>query len=405
MNDHRGVAESRARMIDDIVAAGHAQNPAVRAALTRVPRDRFIPDVSTATAYDCRMAPNAWPRAVAGPHPGTGIAPVTAAMMLDQLDVRPGHHVLHVGTGTGYTAALLAELTDARRVVTVDDNHQLTEQARETLDNLGYGNVEVTAGPIHDTRHPYDRIIVTASVSDLPRPWIYSLAPEGRIVVPLRLRGTTRSTAFQKHNGILQAHDSQPCPLPRLRGRTHELQHTTQIGPQRRLTLTWDEDQRTHFANHGVPHVPLENVRTKWSGVTIAHGESHERLWMHLAAARRGIGGLTAAGDIPGLPPPAVPAGTPALLGHGSVAYLILKEILASPTGTRRYQLGVAAYGHRPTRHAATYVDHIRAWDLDRTAHPTITVLDGNPPQGQLPPGEFLRRPSCTLVLSPAGAT
>jgi protein-L-isoaspartate(D-aspartate) O-methyltransferase len=106
--------------------------------------------------------------------------------MTEQLEVGPEHHVLEVGTGSGYQAAVLSRL--ARDVVTVERYRTLAEAARRRLEKLGYGNVRVVLGdglagvPAHA---PYERVIVTAAAETIPQPLVDELADGGILVLPL----------------------------------------------------------------------------------------------------------------------------------------------------------------------------------------------------------------------------
>ncbi len=152
--------------------------PAVRAALARVPRERFVP----ADLQECAYHNTALPIGL-----GQTISqPFIVALMTDLLDIRPGSVVLEVGTGSGYQAAVLAEL--GARVYSLEIVDKLAEAARTRLAELGYGGVTVRAGdgwsgwPEHG---PYDGILVTAVSPEVPPPLVEQLAPGGVLVVPI----------------------------------------------------------------------------------------------------------------------------------------------------------------------------------------------------------------------------
>ena len=137
------------------------------AALRRVPRDAFVPPESKR-------------------HAQTISQPYMVAIMTDLLKLTPASRVLEVGTGSGYQAAVLAEL--AGEVYTIEIIHELAEAARERLAGLGYANVHVRHG---DGRKgwpeaaPFDAIIVTAAAGEIPPTLIEQLKPGGRLVIPI----------------------------------------------------------------------------------------------------------------------------------------------------------------------------------------------------------------------------
>ncbi len=151
---------------------------AVLRALDEVPREEFVtPDYGDA-AYADQALPIDCGQTISQPY--------VVAYMTEQLAVLPEHHVLEVGTGSGYQAAVLSRL--ARDVVTVERYRTLAEAARRRLEKLGYGNVTVLLGdglagvPSHA---PYDRIIVTAAAESIPQPLVDELAEGGILVLPL----------------------------------------------------------------------------------------------------------------------------------------------------------------------------------------------------------------------------
>jgi protein-L-isoaspartate(D-aspartate) O-methyltransferase len=149
--------------------------------------------------------------------------PGIVAMMLDQLGVRPGHRVLEVGAGTGYNAALLAHLTGGQgTVITIDVDADIVDAARAHLGAAGYREVHVVLGDGalgYLAGGPYDRVVATVGARDVPLAWQDQVAPGGRLVVPMRLRGSvSRSVVFERCDEHWRATDSQMCSFMPLRG-------------------------------------------------------------------------------------------------------------------------------------------------------------------------------------------
>ncbi|HEX4207015.1 MAG TPA: hypothetical protein VHZ51_23000 [Ktedonobacteraceae bacterium] len=137
--------------------------------------------------------------------------PSIMAVMLEALDVQRGHQVLEIGTGTGYNAALLSELTgDPRLVTSIEYDAELAHQARACIAQICPGvNILIGDGIQGDEAHaPYDRIIATASAPIVPVTWLAQLAPEGRIVMDLQ--GSLQASGFlvieKKKSGKIVGH-------------------------------------------------------------------------------------------------------------------------------------------------------------------------------------------------------
>ena len=156
-----------------------ALSPRVMAAMAKVPRHDFVPDSEAARAYQNR------PLTIG--HGQTISQPYMVAVMTDLAEIGPGDRVLEVGTGSGYQAAVLAEVgaeVDSVEVVPV-----LAETARARLERLGYTKVRVHDGDGSEgwpENAPYRAIVVTAaSARGLPRALVEQLAPSGRLVIPV----------------------------------------------------------------------------------------------------------------------------------------------------------------------------------------------------------------------------
>jgi protein-L-isoaspartate(D-aspartate) O-methyltransferase len=158
---------------------------AVLRAMDEVPREHFVSADLTDNAYADQALPIACGQTISQPY--------VVAFMTEQLDIEPQHHVLEVGTGTGYQAAILSRL--ARDVISIERYRTLADAARERLKTLGYGNVTIVAGDGLagvPGEAPFDRIMVTAAAEDVPETLVGQLAEGGKIVLPLGPRDGTQ---------------------------------------------------------------------------------------------------------------------------------------------------------------------------------------------------------------------
>jgi protein-L-isoaspartate(D-aspartate) O-methyltransferase len=197
------------------------RSPAIAAAFETVPRHLFLPDLPLEQAYQNQAIPTR--RSATGEVISSSSQPQIMALMLEQLDLQPGHRVLEIGAGTGYNAALMAYLAgESGRVVTVDLDEEIVESARAHLAATGYTNVGLYCGDGWEglaQEAPYDRIIVTASSMDIAPAWHDQLAPGGRIVLPLHLTSTTTAcAAFDIREDHLSSISLAYCGFMRLRG-------------------------------------------------------------------------------------------------------------------------------------------------------------------------------------------
>ena len=171
----------RHRMVEQQLRARGITDPRVLAAMERVPRHLFVPQHVRGEAYNDHPLPIGQGQTISQPY--------IVGFMSEALEIAADHRVLEIGTGSGYQAAILAEI--ARQVYTMEIIEPLAESARRTLENLGYKNVQVRAGngyqgwPEHA---PYDRIIVTAAPPEVPSALVEQLKVEGLMAIPV---GTT----------------------------------------------------------------------------------------------------------------------------------------------------------------------------------------------------------------------
>jgi len=168
----------RRRMIDDQLRARDITSVPVLEAMRKVPRHLFVPEAYRDRAYGDHPLPIGFEQTISQPY--------IVAFMTQALEVKPGHRVLEIGTGSAYQAAVLGELTD--EVYTIEIVAPLADRARETLAALGYRHVRVRTGngylgwPEHA---PFDRIIVTAAPPEIPPALVEQLKVGGLMAIPV----------------------------------------------------------------------------------------------------------------------------------------------------------------------------------------------------------------------------
>jgi len=156
-------------------------NPRVMEVIGRVPRHEFVPVEERFAAYENIPLPIG--------HGQTISQPYIVALMTDLLKLKPDSRVLEIGTGSGYQAAILAELCE--QVFTIEIIEPLGEEAAERLQRLGYDQVQLRIGDGYygwKEEAPFDVIVVTAAASHVPPPLIQQLKPGGRMVIPVGSR-------------------------------------------------------------------------------------------------------------------------------------------------------------------------------------------------------------------------
>ncbi|HJS37831.1 MAG TPA: protein-L-isoaspartate(D-aspartate) O-methyltransferase [Burkholderiales bacterium] len=187
-------ATERARLVEEVDAMYaqtaaqtglRAMSPAVRAALAGVERHRFVPESQRALAYGNHPLPIGAGQTISQPY--------IVALSTDLVAPRPGHRVLEIGTGSGYQAAILAQIVG--KVYTIELIADLGNAAAERLRALGYRNVEVRIGDGYagwPEKAPFDGIVVTAAPPQVPEALVAQLAPGGRMVIPVGSSGAAQ---------------------------------------------------------------------------------------------------------------------------------------------------------------------------------------------------------------------
>jgi len=215
----------RERMLRDIEAEARLTrpwtgrerlDPRVMQAMAAVPRHEFVPPHLRHQSYDNGPLPIG--------HGQTISQPFIVALMTDLLDLPPDAVVLDVGTGSGYQAAVLAQL--ARQVYGIETIGELAEAAGQRLAQLGYDNVEVAGGDGCDgwAQHaPYDGIIVAAAVPAVPAALVEQLKPGGKLVLPVDSDGAQDLRQLvRQDDGSATVHSILPVVFVPLVGRCRE---------------------------------------------------------------------------------------------------------------------------------------------------------------------------------------
>jgi protein-L-isoaspartate(D-aspartate) O-methyltransferase len=261
------LARMREGLANRVVASHRIGSERVAAALHAVPRHLFLPEQRPEAAY--RDDAIVTKRDEAGQPISSSSQPAIMAIMLDQLDLAPGHRVLEIGAGTGYNAALISHIVGpSGRVTSVDIDPELVATAREHLARAGFGEVTVVCadGAGGDPEHaPYDRIIATVGVSDLAPAWLAQAVPQARIVVPLDVRGIQVSVAFERAapdapSGPWTSRSLAPCGFMRMRGSLAGPERVVLLAPGLSLLLP-----------DGTPEVNGEAVAELLAGPAAPH--------------------------------------------------------------------------------------------------------------------------------------
>ncbi len=284
------------------------------------------------------------------------------ARMIEQAGLAAGMRVLEVGSG-GFNAALLAEIVGpAGQVVSVDIDRDVTDRARELLEQTGYGTrVDVVLAdaenPLPGLHEPFDAVLVTVGAWDLAPAWLVHLAEGGTIVVPLRMNGVTRVIGFRREGDHLVSTSSEVAGFVPMQGEGARDERVFLL-PDRNghhVKLRFEDDVPAGLdLLDGV--LATERIEA-WSGVTIKHGVSFADLHLWLAVFLPGFCRLAAdeGTDLAAERKGWFPFGAV----HGdSFAYLAVRPL---PDGGGS-EFGARAYGAHGDAAASALVERIQAW-------------------------------------------
>nr|WP_237551594.1 methyltransferase, FxLD system [Streptomyces sp. SID8367] len=389
-------------LVDEILG-GRSLPAEVERVMRRVPRDTFLPGLELDKAYTDQAV-------TIKDNPDGPLAlscasvPSIVAMMLAQLDAQPGDNVLEVGAGTGYNAALLAELVGAGRVTTVDIDSDVALHARTALNNAGYTRVKVIErdGLLSAGEHaPYERIIATVGVWDIPATWWNHLVDGGRLVLPLRWRGQTRSVALTRRGNSLVSDGMELCGFVPIIGQNGEKTHP--LNTDNTIRVHYDEDQAVDvdaLTNTLTGTLADASLHEALSDCRVGGEEPFDGVWLRATASDDRVCRLEVTSEALEkdlVRRPAIPVRSPVLVEGDSLAYMIVHREGTDPE--RPFQLGAAGYGPRGKVLAHDLIAHIEAWGTDRTAVPRLTVTPTGDEAGGLS-GHTISKPESALTLT-----
>lgn len=258
----------RAALVAELREKGIPLPPPIERAFLTVPRHLFVPGVYLDAVYRDQVIVTK--RDKEGVAVSSSSQPAIMAIMLDALEVQEGHRVLEIGAGTGYNAALLAELVGtAGQVTTMEIDDEIAEAAEAHLKRAGYSGVQVIAGDGaagYPPNAPYDRIICTASVWDLPVAWEEQLRVGGILVTPLSFAGIQLGASLRKlPDGSLESQRLFPLGFISLKGEASGPERAVRVaGSALRVGMSGEirvDEAQIHTLlsdDHELAQLPLE---------------------------------------------------------------------------------------------------------------------------------------------------
>ncbi len=265
--NEKTIQELHKNLIDRIKGYIHSYD--VEVAFRTVPRHLFLPYLPLQEVYQDKAIIT---KLVDGRFVSSSSQPTMMAIMLEQLDLHKGQRVLEIGAGTGYNAALMAHIVGENgHVVTIDIDEDLVENARKNLVAAGFERVQVVCadgGLGFPDGAPYDRIILTVNAGDITPAWHEQLAPEGRILLPLSVRGPQISVAFKRVEHHFESVSVQPCGFVGLRGAFAEQGLQVQLAPEPGML----------YLTLGEPHPIDAQAVTQWLTAPTRNAQTHVKL-------------------------------------------------------------------------------------------------------------------------------
>ncbi|MFJ2185961.1 methyltransferase, FxLD system [Streptomyces anulatus] len=393
----------RNKVVDELRAGGDISSSEIEAVMRKVPRHAFIPDTPLDRAYDTYAAVIT-KTDEHGVQLSSVSAPQIQAMMLEQAQVKPSMRVLEIGSG-GLNAAYLAVLVGEHgEVVTVDIDPVVTDRAHRLLNEHGYDRVRVltadAAEPIPELGE-VDVVMVTAGAWDIAPAWTAQLKQGGRLVVPLRMRGLTRSVAFTQipgeHGPYLESVSALICGFVPMQGSTAHREELLLVNGTPEIGLKFDD---------GLPADPhrLDNAVTfprheLWTGVVIGLSELIDTLQMAMAISLPGFCTMAVDEDLDtGLVAPVNKRFALAAVEDDTFAYLVTRRT----EDNKHIEYGVHALGPNAKQFADQVADVLRDWEASRRGGPSpvIRVYPANTSDDRIPADRVIDKVHSRVSLS-----
>jgi len=391
-------AQLRKQVVDELIAEGTIVSAPVEAAMRKVRRELFAPSGNLDEIYHCYNG-FVTKRDANGNAISSISAPQVQAHMLEQAEIVAGLKVLEIGSG-GYNAALLAELVGpSGQVTTVDIDKDVTDRAGRQLAEAGYPQVNVVLADAEGgvpEHAPFDRILVTVGAWEVLPAWVAQLAEGGRLLVPLQVRGLSRTIAFERAEGCLVSRSSRLFGFVPMQGAgAHQGKQLVMRGGE--VTLRFDDEFPVDAtALEGVLNTPRVEI---WTGSSIGRFELWADAHMWLASALPGFCRVVVDRklDTGLISPPGRQSAASAVVAGGNFAYVTTR--LADE---ENIEWGVHAFGPDAGELAEEVAELLRVWGLEHRGGPgpQFHVYPVGTPDDQLAEGRVIDKKHSRVTIS-----
>lgn len=389
----------RRTMVDQLRELNAIRTDQVEQAFLAVLREHFAPGEPLEKVYGAETAVIT-KRDEHGNAVSSVSAPRIQAFMLEQAQPRPGSRCLEIGSG-GYNAALLREMVGpSGLVVTLDIDEDITDRARRCLEAAGYTDVKVVCrdGEFGAPEFaPFDLIIVTAGAWDIPPAWIDQLTDGGRLIVPIRVRGLTRSVVFERHGDHLRSLSAEVCGFVKMQGAgAHEESLVLLRGKEAALRFDEQLPDGAEALAGVLGQPPVES----WSEVTVGLAEPFDSLYLWLATVLPGFCLVSVDPSLDsGVVTPANKMACPAMVDGGSFAYLTLCMISDDP---KMFVFGAKGHGLAADTLVKQIVHEVTVWNQRHRngPAPVFTAYPASTPDDRLPDGLVVDKRHARITVS-----